>query len=136
MDYFAGIRSLKLTAKAPARLRHPKRKFIFQPLIFRCYVSFREGRPKEHFVLVIGCGNPPPRNAPTIQVGNYSDIPLPETKPASLHLNMDTWKTIRLPLGRCASSILDPGVRQDFHRRGGFLRAHQFHFAFLGALKL
>ena len=27
---------------APARLCHPKRKLVFQPSIFRCYVSFRE----------------------------------------------------------------------------------------------
>ena len=33
--------SLKLTWHL--KIGHPKRKYIFQPLIFRCYVSFREG---------------------------------------------------------------------------------------------
>ena len=43
------VHSLKLTANAPEnRPKRPKRKRsysnIFQPSIFRCYVSFREGR--------------------------------------------------------------------------------------------
>ena len=32
-----------LTAKAPENRPGPKRKLVFQPSIFRCYVSFREG---------------------------------------------------------------------------------------------
>ena len=35
--------SLKLTANAPENRPGPKRKVVFQPSIFRCYVSFREG---------------------------------------------------------------------------------------------
>ena len=37
--------SLKLTASLPLRIGQiaPKGNFIFQPSIFRCYVSFREG---------------------------------------------------------------------------------------------
>ena len=38
-----GKPSLKLTASSPLQIWFPKRKFIFQPSIFRCYVSFREG---------------------------------------------------------------------------------------------
>ena len=33
--------SLKLTY--PLKIDHPKRKLVFQPSIFKCYVSFREG---------------------------------------------------------------------------------------------
>ena len=32
-------------SETPKRWGHPKRKLIFQPFIFRCYVSFREGMP-------------------------------------------------------------------------------------------
>ena len=35
------LRSLKLTW--PLKIGHPKRKLVFQPSIFRCYVSFRKG---------------------------------------------------------------------------------------------
>ncbi len=35
--------SLKLTASSPLKIGHSKRKLVFQPSIFRCYVSFREG---------------------------------------------------------------------------------------------
>ncbi len=38
------LSSLKLTANAPENTRGPKRKFIFQPSIFRGHVSFREGK--------------------------------------------------------------------------------------------
>jgi len=37
------MHSLKLTAKAPENRPGPKRKPVFRPFIFRCYVSFREG---------------------------------------------------------------------------------------------
>ena len=37
------VPSLKLAANAPENRPGPKRKFIFQPSIFRCYVTFREG---------------------------------------------------------------------------------------------
>ena len=36
--------TLKLTAKAPENRPGPERKLTFQPSIFRCYVSFTEGR--------------------------------------------------------------------------------------------
>ena len=38
-----GLPSLKLTAKAPENRPGPKRKFLFQPSIFRGYVKLREG---------------------------------------------------------------------------------------------
>ena len=31
------------TNSSPLKIGHPKRKLVFQPSIFRCYVSFREG---------------------------------------------------------------------------------------------
>ena len=34
--------SLKLTF-SPLKIGHPKSEVVFQPSIFRCYVSFREG---------------------------------------------------------------------------------------------
>ena len=37
------LHSLKLTWHL--KIGHPKRKVVFQPSIFRCYVSFREGIP-------------------------------------------------------------------------------------------
>ena len=37
--------SLKLTKTL--KIGHPKRKFIFQPSIFRCYVSFKAGTPQK-----------------------------------------------------------------------------------------
>ena len=40
--YFFKLPSLKRTANAPVDRPGPKRKIIFQPSIFRCYVSFRE----------------------------------------------------------------------------------------------
>ena len=40
----AEIHSLKLTAKAPENGLGPKRTRLFQPSIFRGYVSFREGK--------------------------------------------------------------------------------------------
>ena len=44
LDENSGVPKTHLaTNVAPARLRHPKKRFIFQPSIFRCYVSFREG---------------------------------------------------------------------------------------------
>ena len=51
---FQGVHSLKLTW--PLKIGHPKRKVIFQPSIFRGYVSFREGsslskRPRWFFIL-------------------------------------------------------------------------------------
>ena len=39
--FFCRLPSLKLTL--PLKIGHPKRKVVFQPSIFRCYVSFREG---------------------------------------------------------------------------------------------
>ena len=39
------VHSLKLTAKAPENRPGPKRKLIFQPSIFRCYVSGTETNP-------------------------------------------------------------------------------------------
>ena len=49
----AYIHSLKLTAKAPENRPGPNRKVVFQPSIFRCYLSFREGsffcNPKNNF---------------------------------------------------------------------------------------
>ena len=43
--WFRYLPSLKLTAKAPARLRSPSQKEsnVFQRSSFRCHVSFREG---------------------------------------------------------------------------------------------
>lgn len=37
--------SLKLTAKDPEKIGHTKQNFIFQPTIFKVYISFREGTP-------------------------------------------------------------------------------------------
>ena len=45
---FSGLHSLKLTS--PVKGSHPKRKLVFQPSIFRCYVSFREGIPLSNVV--------------------------------------------------------------------------------------
>ena len=42
-----GYTSLKLTWHL--KIGHPKRKVVFQPCIFRCYVSFREGKPSNHW---------------------------------------------------------------------------------------
>ena len=35
--------TLPETNSLPLKIGHPKRKLVFQPSIFRCYVSFREG---------------------------------------------------------------------------------------------
>ena len=35
--------TLPETNSSPLKIGHPKRKLVFQPSIFRCYVSFREG---------------------------------------------------------------------------------------------
>ena len=43
------IPSLKLTAKAPENRPKPNRKVVFQPFIFRGYVSSREGKWKIFF---------------------------------------------------------------------------------------
>ena len=37
------LHSLKLTVSLHLKIGHPKRKRVFQPSIFRCYLSFREG---------------------------------------------------------------------------------------------
>jgi len=34
--------ALPETHSSPLKIGHPKRKLVFQPSIFRCYVSFRE----------------------------------------------------------------------------------------------
>ena len=44
--YLKTLHTLKLTW--PLKIGHPKRKLIFQPSIFRGYVSFREGTGKLH----------------------------------------------------------------------------------------
>ena len=36
--------TLPKTNSSPLKIGHPKRKLVFQPSIFRCHVSFREGR--------------------------------------------------------------------------------------------
>ena len=35
--------TLPETNSSPLKMGHPKRELVFQPSIFRCYVSFREG---------------------------------------------------------------------------------------------
>ena len=53
IEYHHHIHSRKLTW--PLKIGHPKRKLVFQPVIFRCYVSFREGTillPASFFLLV------------------------------------------------------------------------------------
>ena len=42
------------TNSSPLKLGFPKRKLIFQPSIFRGYVSFREGIAEEANILQIG----------------------------------------------------------------------------------
>ena len=42
MNWSERLHSLKLTANAPENRPGPKRKRIFQPSIFRFYISFRE----------------------------------------------------------------------------------------------
>ena len=51
------IPSLKLTAKAPENkpFRPQKERIVFQPSIFRCYVSFREGRQCEDEIFQTHC---------------------------------------------------------------------------------
>ena len=39
-----GIITLPETNSSHLKIGHPKRKLVFQPSIFRCYVSFREGK--------------------------------------------------------------------------------------------
>ncbi len=39
--------TLPETNSSPLKIGHPKRKVVFQPSIFRCYVSFREGNLME-----------------------------------------------------------------------------------------
>ena len=41
-DKVKQLHSLKLTW--PLKMDFPKRELVFQPSIFRCYVSFREGK--------------------------------------------------------------------------------------------
>ena len=42
------------TNGSPLKIGHPKRKLVFQPSIFRCYVSFREGTSQ----VVVWCIKP------------------------------------------------------------------------------
>jgi len=44
--------SLKPTF-SPLKIGYPKRKLVFQPSIFRCYVSFREGKHASHSFYVL-----------------------------------------------------------------------------------
>ena len=37
------VATLPKTNSSPLKIGHPKRKLVFQPSIFRCHVSFREG---------------------------------------------------------------------------------------------
>ena len=46
--------TLPETNSSPLKIGHPKRKLVFQPSIFRCYVSFREGKGFEHCSLLGG----------------------------------------------------------------------------------
>ena len=39
--------SFESTHSSPLKIGHPKRKFMFQPAIFRCCVSFRDGTTPE-----------------------------------------------------------------------------------------
>ena len=43
------VSSLKLTANAPENRVSQKETIVFQPSIFRCYVSFREGKLPNFF---------------------------------------------------------------------------------------
>ena len=43
------IITLPETNSSPLKIDHSKRKVIFQPYIFRCYVSFREGNHVHQF---------------------------------------------------------------------------------------
>ena len=49
------IPSLKLTAFSHLKRWHPKRKLVFQPSIFRCHVSFREGNNQSQKTKVFCC---------------------------------------------------------------------------------
>ena len=53
-----GVPSLKLTVRTP-KIRHPKRKLVFQPSIFRCYVSFwgSNMQRKKGFKFPFPCAN-------------------------------------------------------------------------------
>ena len=44
-----GKDTLRETNSLPLKIGHPKRKLVFQPSIFRCHVSFREGVIYWHF---------------------------------------------------------------------------------------
>ena len=46
-----GYPTLSETNSSHLKIGHPKRKLLFQPFIFRCYVGFREG----NFLGVWGC---------------------------------------------------------------------------------
>ena len=37
------VYTIPKTNSSPLKMSHPKRKLVFQPSIFSCYVSFREG---------------------------------------------------------------------------------------------
>ena len=46
------IHSLKLTANAPENRPSEKETIVFQPSIFRCYVSFREGNHGSNYCIL------------------------------------------------------------------------------------